>query len=268
LFCFVIELHLSAERVIGSAACDLVGGVLDAAVAEGGVLVLLDGLEDGLEDGDLAGDAEHALLLEPELLLGLPQQRREGAVLEVLHRDDEPLHRGAHAHSQVALGRRRRGARGRAFREGQRPLEELLGLALAGIAAAAAVAIGAGAGGGRAGMLRGDRELAPLLEHLLHAHDLGDLVRLLGAGLLHFRFFSWLRTWGDGNYGGLGAFSTGSVGMLWWTGGMGALRRRWRGGFKGRSGVWVPASPVGPTLYFSLWFSLSLYLSIPINYLV
>lgn len=187
--------RLSAERVVGRAAPDLVGGVLDAAVAEGGVLLLLDGLEDGLEDGDLAGDAEHALLLEPELLLGLPQQRREGTVLEVLHGDHEPLHRGAHAHGQVALGRRRRGARGRAVREGQRPLQELLGLALAGIAAAAAaVGVGAGAGGGRAGVLGGDRELAPLLEHLLHAHDLGDLVRLLGAWLLHLRFFDLLAT--------------------------------------------------------------------------
>jgi hypothetical protein len=189
-FRLVLELHLSAERVVRRAAPDLVGGVLDAAVTEGGVLlVLLDGLEDGLEDGDLAGDAEHALLLEPELLLGLPQQGREGAVLQVLHRDHEPLHRGAHAHGEVALGRRRRGPRGRPVREGERTLQELPGLALAGIASAAA-------GGGRAWLLGGDRELAPLLQHLLHPHDLGDLVRLLGAGMLHLRFFVLGTIWG------------------------------------------------------------------------
>ncbi|BAS90917.1 Os04g0608201, partial [Oryza sativa Japonica Group] len=94
------------------------------------------------------GDAEHALLLEPELLLRLPEQRRERPVLQVVRRDHEPLRRRPHAHRQ-----------------------ELLRLALA----AAAIA----GGGGR--VFRRDGELAPLLEHLLKPHDLGDLVRLLAA---------------------------------------------------------------------------------------
>lgn len=183
----LLRFSSSAQWVVGGAEGDLVGGVLVAAVAEGGgvvLLVLLDGLEDGLEGGHLAGDAEHALLLEPELLLRLPEQRRERPVLQVVRRDHEPLRRRPHAHRQVPPRRRRPPRRRAAVRERQRPLQELLRLALA----AAAIA----GGGGR--VFRRDGELAPLLEHLLKPHDLGDLVRLLAAAaagmqmllLLHF----------------------------------------------------------------------------------
>jgi hypothetical protein len=66
--------------------------------------------EDALEDLDVAGDPEHALVAEPELL---PEQLRERPVVQVLRGDHEPPHLVADVHGEgtprhAALSRRRR----------------------------------------------------------------------------------------------------------------------------------------------------------------
>ncbi|CAL9755830.1 unnamed protein product, partial [Musa acuminata subsp. burmannicoides] len=128
---------------------------LRGAVAEP-LLVLLHHLQYALEHGHLAWDPQHAFLLEPELLLCFPQQRREGPVAEVLRGDHEPPHLLPDAHRQVSL----RDVPGRVG-EGEGPLQELDALATA-------------------AALRRHRQLLPLLQDLLEPHYLRDLVGLLG----------------------------------------------------------------------------------------
>ena len=67
-------------------------------------MMMIDVPENPLEDGDLAGDPEDARLLEAELLLGLSQQRAEGAAAQVLRRHHEAPLLLAHAHRHVPLG--------------------------------------------------------------------------------------------------------------------------------------------------------------------
>ena len=127
-----------------SSAEDLRLGGAGAVAHGGGGVALLPSLheaEDALEDLDVAGDPERALVPEPELLLGLPEQLRERPVAQVLGGDDEPPHLIADVHREGAPRH----------------------------AAPAALAA--------AGRRRRDRgQLLPLLEKLLQPHDVPDLV--------------------------------------------------------------------------------------------
>ena len=121
---------------------------LGGAVAHGGsglllpAAALLHEAEDGLEGLDVAGDPERALVPEPELLLGLPEQLRECPVAQVLGGDHEPPHLLAHVHREGA------------------PRHAAPPAALA----------------ARRRRRRHRRQLLPLLQQLLQPHDVPDLV--------------------------------------------------------------------------------------------
>ncbi|KAB8103865.1 hypothetical protein EE612_036461 [Oryza sativa] len=55
------------------------------------VLLVVDDALDAAEVVDAAGDGDGALLLEPELLLGLLEEPHEQRVLQITHRHHEPL---------------------------------------------------------------------------------------------------------------------------------------------------------------------------------
>lgn len=68
------------------------------------VVAEAEGLEDALEDEDVAGDAEHALLLVAVLLGRLVEQLHEDGVVQELGRHHEPLQLVTHVDRHVALG--------------------------------------------------------------------------------------------------------------------------------------------------------------------
>jgi hypothetical protein len=106
------ESYRAEQQESSSSTHDLRLGVAAHVVGVPLPALLLHDPEDALEGLDVAGDPERALVAEPELLLGLPEQLGEGPVAKVLGGDDEPPHLVADVHCEGApqhasLARRR-----------------------------------------------------------------------------------------------------------------------------------------------------------------